>query len=206
MDDLSDHRPVIVGLELEPASVARQWNVDLFVTEIERRHGAEAASVVRSLVDWANDKQVELRRGGRGDVGLVRFPTSKGADPELWLQIDFPSDRPKYTQYTISIRATGDIVLQFQGSQTPTPPRGERDVAQRAGDRSLLRRGVGGICGDHRHLQRGGRALRAGPSLLTGSQTHSSIGSGASPSRQSSMAGGSGPVRRRTCAGPNGAL
>jgi Endonuclease/Exonuclease/phosphatase family. len=112
--DLSDHRPVIASFDLDPAPIARQWDEDQFATEIERRHGPDVGHAVRELIDWAQKKEVAVRETGRRDVGLTAFPTTVSADPEMRWQIDVPRQRPVSYEYLISIRAAGDVVLQFQ--------------------------------------------------------------------------------------------
>jgi endonuclease/exonuclease/phosphatase family metal-dependent hydrolase len=110
--NLSDHAPLILDLVLrtrEPDENQR-WDEHTFLDEVERRHGAGGRSAVQSLMDWARDTEVDLRP--MGPFSFTRFPTSVGPNPELWLQLDYGDLLP--LTYTISIRASGEIVVQFQ--------------------------------------------------------------------------------------------
>lgn len=115
---LSDHAPLILDLALTSEPVPRTWDRDTFADEVGRRNGAQARAVVEALYGWAESKEIALRERGVRDVVLTRFPTSKGASPELWFQIDYHGTVPAL-MYSISIRASGEVVVQFLWMRQP---------------------------------------------------------------------------------------
>ena len=123
---LSDHAPLVLDLALSHEPAARQWDAPTFTEEVRRRHGSDARRVVETLLAWAEDKEVELKRRGIRDVDLTRLPILGDTAPEMWIQIDYRTPSPAL-MYTVSIRAKqGDIVVQFQWMLQPpfdTPAR-----------------------------------------------------------------------------------
>lgn len=115
---LSDHAPLILDLALSHEPAPRTWDCESFAAEIGRRHGRPAQGVVEALFRWATDKEVALRARGIRDVDLTRFPISRGASPELWFQIDY-SGTVRALMYSISIKASGQVVVQFQWMRQP---------------------------------------------------------------------------------------
>ena len=116
---LSDHAALIATLDLDPRPIAHEWDPKTFVEEIRRRHGEEDARTVEELIAWAEVKEQSLRVANRRDRSLTRLPVSAEVDPEMWWQIDFPPERPTAIQWTLSIQATGEIVIQFQRMKHP---------------------------------------------------------------------------------------
>ena len=114
---LSDHAPIVLELALSRRAAKRKWDRATFAAEIGARHGAGAANVIQQLVAWAEDKQVRLSREGVRDVELARFPCSEAVDPEMWLQID--RGGVLGWMNTVSFRARGDVVVQFQHMTHP---------------------------------------------------------------------------------------
>jgi endonuclease/exonuclease/phosphatase family metal-dependent hydrolase len=117
---LSDHAPLILDLALTHEPAPREWDYVTFAAEIGRRHGDDAREAVEDLYAWAQDKERRLRESGIRDVELTRFPTSHGAAPELWFQIDYRGTVPAL-MYSISIRTAGEgeVVVQFQWMRQP---------------------------------------------------------------------------------------
>lgn len=105
-----------LALTHEPAP--QEWSPKSFAAEIGRRHGNVAQAAIEDLYRWAVDKERRLRDAGIRDVDLTRRPTSRAASPELWFQIDYTGGVPAL-MYTISIRASGDVVVQFQWMRQP---------------------------------------------------------------------------------------
>jgi endonuclease/exonuclease/phosphatase family metal-dependent hydrolase len=118
---LSDHSPLVLDLELSPGLTAHTWDEESFAEEIGRRHGQGAREVVEKLVSWADHKERELVTTiGVRTKTLTRFPTNGvTTEPELWFQVDLDLE-PKGVQPTISVRARGDVVVQF-GSMRHAP-------------------------------------------------------------------------------------
>ena len=113
---LSDHLPLVLDLALSPGQTPHTWDEEAFAQEIGRRHGSAAAEIVVKLVAWADQEEREL-----GDLAgirtktLTRFPTNGvTTEPELWFQVDLDLE-PRGVQPTISIRADGNVVVQFGG-------------------------------------------------------------------------------------------
>jgi hypothetical protein len=79
-----------------------------------------ARDVVAKLVNWAEHKEWDLARAdGVRTKTLTRFPTNgTTTEPELWFQVDLERE-PKGLQYTISIRARGDVKVHFGGMRQP---------------------------------------------------------------------------------------
>jgi hypothetical protein len=115
---LSDHSALVVDLELSRIPAARQWDVETFVHEIEASHGSAARRTVEELVSWAENRQLRLIEEGIHNVTLDRFPCSSGVIPEMWFQIDYPAPA-RYPMYTISIRGSGEVVVQFTYMKFP---------------------------------------------------------------------------------------
>jgi endonuclease/exonuclease/phosphatase family metal-dependent hydrolase len=109
---MSDHAPIVLDLALSRQPAPRQWDAATFAEEMGMRRGAAAANAIDKLVAWAGDKQVRLRHDGVRDVELSRFPCSEAVDPEMWLQID--RGGVLGWMNTVSFRALGDVVVQFQ--------------------------------------------------------------------------------------------
>ncbi|MBA2253507.1 MAG: endonuclease/exonuclease/phosphatase family protein, partial [Chloroflexi bacterium] len=117
---LSDHVPLVLDLALFAERTPHTWDEESFADEIGRRHGAGARDVVEQLVNWADHKERELASAaGVRTKTLTRFPTNGcTTEPELWLQVDLDLE-PKGIQYTISVRARGDVVVQFGNMRHP---------------------------------------------------------------------------------------
>lgn len=113
---LSDHVPLIAEFEFSEALDRTTWDVSTFVNLIGERHGSDTREVVERIVDWARQKDVELTSTG-ARARMDRLPLSSGKDPELWLQLDLQS--PEGLQYTFSVRADGNVVIQFQYLRSP---------------------------------------------------------------------------------------
>jgi len=117
---LSDHVPLILDLALSTERTPHAWDEEAFGVEIGRRHGPAAREVVERLVAWADERERTL-----GDVdgvrwrALTRFPTNGvTAEPELWFPLDF-NMAPRANQPMFSIKAAGEVVLQFGGMKHP---------------------------------------------------------------------------------------
>jgi hypothetical protein len=115
--ELSDHAPVIADFDLPPSTPDREWDPASFVAEVGARHGDPAGRIAEEIVAWAERKHHSLQRHGYPIAALDRLPTSTGADPELWVQVDLR--RPEGLAYTISITAKGRVVVQFQHMRAP---------------------------------------------------------------------------------------
>jgi hypothetical protein len=113
---LSDHVPLILGLELTDERTPHTWDEDAFAVEIGRRHGAEAREVVEQLVNWADVKERELATlTGVHSKTLTRFRTNGcTADPELIWRLDLESE-PKVGMTLFSIHADGHVVIHLGG-------------------------------------------------------------------------------------------
>jgi endonuclease/exonuclease/phosphatase family metal-dependent hydrolase len=109
---LSDHAPLVVDLALSRNPTVRQWDRDTAPPEIARLQGPEAGHVVDQLIGWAEDKERRVAEADRKGVILTRLPCSKAVVPEMWFQIDYPGER--LPMYTVSIKGTGRVVVQFQ--------------------------------------------------------------------------------------------
>jgi len=109
---LSDHAPLIVDLALSRTPAPRQWDSDTVASEVGRLRGPDAGRVVEELIRWAEDKQRRVAESGRRGVVLTRLPCSTGILPEIWFQIDYAGER--LPMYTVSVRGTGQVVVQFQ--------------------------------------------------------------------------------------------
>lgn len=117
---LSDHVPLVLDLALTTERTPHAWDEDSFTEEIGRRHGPAARDVIEKLVNWADRKERELTGvTGVRTKGLTRFPTNGiTADPEMWWQVDLEL-APRGVQYTICVRAKGDVVVQFGARRNP---------------------------------------------------------------------------------------
>jgi endonuclease/exonuclease/phosphatase family metal-dependent hydrolase len=117
---LSDHVPLVADFALSPERTPHVWDDESFAEEIGRRHGPAARDVVERLVNWADQKERELAASmGVRTRTLTRFPTNGStADPELWFQVDLDLE-PRGIQFTISVRARGDVVVQFGNMRHP---------------------------------------------------------------------------------------
>ncbi|MEW6279440.1 MAG: hypothetical protein AB1758_12495 [Candidatus Eremiobacterota bacterium] len=78
---------------------------------LARRHGVLVANCASTIFTWVSDRKTKLRQKGTR-ARLDRLPFSAGAKPEVWVQLDM--EDPKALQYTFSLRAAGEVVLQFQ--------------------------------------------------------------------------------------------
>ena len=117
---LSDHLPIVLDLELSAERTPHTWDEESFAEEIGRRHGPAARDVVDKLVTWADQKERELATAtGVRTKTLTRFPTNGSTtEPELWFQVDLELE-PKGVQSTISIKASGEVVVQFGNMRHP---------------------------------------------------------------------------------------
>jgi hypothetical protein len=115
---LSDHWPIAADFALVASPAKRRWDVDSFAQEVGARHGAPAARAVDAIADWAERKERELHAAGFRRWTLTRLPVPDAIEPEMWLQLDLDGGR-QVIQYTISIRARGDVAVQFQYIQWP---------------------------------------------------------------------------------------
>jgi hypothetical protein len=113
---LSDHVPLILGLELTAERTPHTWDEDAFAVEIGRRHGAHAREIVEQLVNWADVKERELATiAGVNSKVLTRFPTNGcTTDPELIWRLDLEAE-PKAVMNLFSIHADGQVVIHFGG-------------------------------------------------------------------------------------------
>jgi endonuclease/exonuclease/phosphatase family metal-dependent hydrolase len=131
---LSDHVPIVLDLALSSERTPQTWDEESFAEEIGRRHGPGARDVIEKLAAWADQREREL-----GDtVGvrtrtLTRFPTNGiTTEPELWFQVDLELE-PKGVQSTISVKASGDVVVQFGNMRyAPFDTDDARDALRRA--------------------------------------------------------------------------
>jgi endonuclease/exonuclease/phosphatase family metal-dependent hydrolase len=119
-DGLSDHVPLVLDLALTAEHTPHAWDEEAFAAEIGRRHGRVAREVVERLVAWADERERLL---GEADGvrwrALTRFPTNGvTAEPELWFPLDF-NLAPRMNQPTFSIKASGEVVMQFGGMRHP---------------------------------------------------------------------------------------
>ena len=108
----SDHAPLVIDLLLSREPVARQWDRDTVPGEVERLLGTDARRIVEQLIAWAEDKERRVAESDRKGVTLTRLPCSRSVVPEMWFQIDYPGER--LPMYTISVKGTGRVVVQFQ--------------------------------------------------------------------------------------------
>lgn len=117
---LSDHVPLVLDLALSAERTPHPWDEESFAEEIGRRHGPGARDVIEKLVNWADQKERELAGvTGVRTRTLTRFPTNGcTTEPELWWQVDLELE-PKGLQYTISVRARGDVKVHFGGMKHP---------------------------------------------------------------------------------------
>jgi endonuclease/exonuclease/phosphatase family metal-dependent hydrolase len=117
---LSDHAPLILDLMLSREHTPHGWDEESFAEEIGRRHGAASRDVIEKLVNWADQKERELAAStGVRTKTLTRFPTNgSSTEPEMWCQVDLDLE-PKGIQSTISVRARGDVVVQFGNMRHP---------------------------------------------------------------------------------------
>jgi hypothetical protein len=74
--------------------------------------GVDARRVAEQLIAWAEDKERRVAESDRKGVTLTRLPCSKSFVPEMWFHIDYPGER--LPMYTISVKGTGRVVVQFQ--------------------------------------------------------------------------------------------
>lgn len=117
---LSDHVPLVLDLALSTDLTPHTWDEEAFAREIGRRHGTAARGGVEQLVNWADQKERELAAvTGVRTKTLSRLPTNgRTTEPEMWWQVDLDLE-PKGIQYTISVRARGDIVVHFGSMRHP---------------------------------------------------------------------------------------
>jgi hypothetical protein len=114
--DWSDHSPVVAEFDIPADIENRIWDPESITREIGIRHGKTAKDVMEELIAWAFRKHEELDRRYKS-ASLNRLPTKRGNDPEIWVQLDMKQhDR---IQYTFSINAKGNIVIQFQYMVAP---------------------------------------------------------------------------------------
>jgi endonuclease/exonuclease/phosphatase family metal-dependent hydrolase len=113
---LSDHVPLILGLELTCERTPHTWDEDAFAVEIGRRHGAKAREVVEQLVNWADVKERGLATiSGVHTKTLTHFWTNGcTTEPELSWRLDLESE-PKIGMTLFSIHADGQVVIHFGG-------------------------------------------------------------------------------------------
>ena len=114
--DWSDHSPVVAEFDIPLTFNDKMWEPESMTKEIGIRHGKKAQDVMAELIAWAFRKHEELDRKYRS-ASLNRLPTKRGNDPEIWVQLDMK--RPDRIQYTFSINAKGNIVIQFQYMVAP---------------------------------------------------------------------------------------
>lgn len=114
---LSDHAPILAEFSSPQPLARREWDPATFARELAARHGERAGAVAREIYGWAENKQAELLTSGVSGFALDRFPSSSGSDPELWVQLDL-NDIQGF-QYTVSLRAKGTVVVQFQYMHAP---------------------------------------------------------------------------------------
>ena len=117
---LSDHVPLVLDLALSPERTAHTWVEESFAEEIGRRHGSAARGVVEKLVNWADQRERAMADAtGVRTKTLTLFPANGVTnEPEMWWQVDLDLE-PKGIQYTISVRARGDVVVQFMNMRHP---------------------------------------------------------------------------------------
>jgi endonuclease/exonuclease/phosphatase family metal-dependent hydrolase len=117
---LSDHVPLVLDLALSAERTPHTWDEESFAEEIGRRHGPGARDVIEKLVSWADQKERELANAtGVRTKTLTRFPTNGSTtEPEMWWQVDLELE-PRGIQFTIAIRARGDVVVQFGSMRHP---------------------------------------------------------------------------------------
>ena len=110
----------MLDLALSTERTPHTWDEESFAEEIGRRHGAGARDVIEKLVNWAERKEREMASAvGVRTKTLTRFPTNgTTTEPELWFQVDLDLE-PRGTQSTISVRARGDVVVQFGSMRHP---------------------------------------------------------------------------------------
>lgn len=111
-EGLSDHAPLVAEFDVPAHSPDREWDPASFLEEVGIRAGPEAAEVAEEIIAWAERTHEQLRRQGQSFARLDRLPTSRGKDPELWIQLDLT--RPEALSYTVSMKADGRLVVQFQ--------------------------------------------------------------------------------------------
>jgi hypothetical protein len=114
---LSDHWPIAADFDLLVTPTKPRWDLETFASEIGRRHGPAAARAIDAIGDWAERKEHELQAAGERRWSLTRLPIPDAIEPECWLQLDL--DGGQHIQYTISIKARGDVVVQFQYMALP---------------------------------------------------------------------------------------
>lgn len=125
LGSLSDHAPIIAEFRLGPVQGTRVVDPGSFVEELAIRAGADCARAAEDLIDWAQRKHGELDAGGPRVASLDRLPTSSGDTPELWVQLDLK--RPPGLQYTFSLTADGQVIVQFQRMTSPFDSHDERE-------------------------------------------------------------------------------
>lgn len=114
---LSDHAPIFATFRIGAKQRGRVVDPESFLAELGSRVGAESARIAEDLIDWALRKHGAIDRGGGRPASLDRLPTSSGDTPELWVQLDLR--RPQGLQYTFSLTADGEVVVQFQHMTAP---------------------------------------------------------------------------------------
>ena len=117
---LSDHVPLVLDLALSADRTPHGWDEESFAEEIGRRHAPAARDVIEKLVNWADQKERELATAsGVRTRTLTRFPTNGSTtEPEMWWQVDLELE-PKGVQSMISVKARGDVVVQFGSMRHP---------------------------------------------------------------------------------------
>jgi hypothetical protein len=75
-----------------------------------------SSKVAEEIISWVQRKHLQMRNH-HPYAALDRLPTSTGADPELWIQLDLRY--PERLGWTVSLCADGMIKLQFQHMKAP---------------------------------------------------------------------------------------
>ncbi len=121
MGTLSDHAPLIAEFRVPPLQGTGVVDPDSFVRELGVRKGPECARIAEELIAWAHRKHVELNGSGRRVAYFNRLPTRNTDPPEIWFQLDrLPlTDGKGLLQWTFSIKADGNVVVQFQYMAAP---------------------------------------------------------------------------------------
>ena len=114
---LSDHVPVVAEFSIADPLERTEWDVASFAKEMMTRLGETAVRVVRSCLSWAEEKQAALHAAGIVGARLDRFFILSGPNPELWFQLDLNGEKP--VQYTVSLKVSGEVVVQFQYMRPP---------------------------------------------------------------------------------------
>lgn len=110
--ELSDHMPIVAEFDLTTRLEQTKWDPESFTLLLRDRHGQGAHNVAENLMTWARVKQDQLRYSGHPNARLDRFPTSEGAEPQLWFMLDVADETA--VQFTCSLLADGRLRMQFQ--------------------------------------------------------------------------------------------